>query len=835
MKFSDKWLAEHIGNAELAKLSQLTDLGFPLELIKDPRLGEYFCIGRVVSLAPHLHADRLRICVVDDGKGHREIVCGDCNLQENQITVVALPGAVLPDGTKIKKSKLRGIESAGMLCSEKELGLEVTHDGVINLESKYTQARNYVGHRADELLASEGRIWDIEVGFNRPDMLCIAGIARELVAIQNRAQALDDQKDYIQNNPIKINDQFTPVISSNQKNTHINIDLKGDWHALFCVAHMPNKTPQYIQERIALRGCGTHTFPVDLTNYIMYDCGHPMHAFDADKIQGTLVLREAREDEEIELLSGESIALKAGIMIFADDLGPISVAGVMGGKRTGCDESTKRILFETMWLNDVPQDIAHSDSWKLFSRGADKLGPRKAMHKTLELLNTHGCKCEKVYEFGKPEENQRLEFKKSDIAKILGVESDPVPYLEKLGFRCIPISKSNQTTPNSLQCSRINIKITSSEQQEYECILPSWRSDISTTECLAEEVGRIYGYDKIPIIRLELLGKLHQKSTNIREMFLTMGLHESYNNHLVSSSTVTPVNSRKGLRQSLLPGLWEICKQQLRQKVIQWPGIFEVGACFALDNDKLQKPNNIPAFDKMIKYLQDNDLEINKHNAVKYLQCNDTELDNFVKYFHSTSTNNTALVDFFTPTARSNVCQIQHIAALCNPDLPQFGHKVLIQELITTLQDTFGLKLHRRESLIKPKLLKKPTCISFATDNGVWIWAGTLDPALTYKETRNLVYALECSLPTHQKPIAHNLRPRNCDQVWRDVTVEFDGHSLELYIALRNQISHSEIDFIEQYNKAVTFRVWMDSTADIENLILNYKDLMVKNGARLTD
>jgi hypothetical protein len=479
---------------------------------------------------------------------------------------------------------------------------------------------------------------------------------------------------------------------------------------------------------------------VDLTNYVLYDVGHPMHAFDVDKIRGGLVLRRARQGESIELLSGEVARLDPGTVVFADAEGPVSIAGVMGGERTKCDKSTKRVLFEAMWLESVPSGI-ESDACKIFSRGADVLGPRRAMQRLLGLIGEY----DGVQEFGEPRRLTELEFSGDEICGILGVDVDCKEYLQR--SECEIVGGGG-----------------------YVCRVPSWRRDLQDVYALAGEVGRLYGYQKLPVKRSAHQGVVLKRAGDVREVLLGLGLDEVLNNHLTSTGCIRPRDAKtsRGLRQSLLPGVWEHCKQQLCQRAVQWAGVFEVGACFGVDN---------------------------------------------------------GVVDFCTETRSGRIGQVRCVTAVCNPEIPRFVREVNVGHVALALQDGLGLRF--------VGCAKDESGVCLIGEGGVRMWLGVLDVAWTASATKHPVYALECVLPTGFRCVHQDFKLKNYSQTWRDLTFVYDGDALVLALLLRNQCQHSQIECIDEYGSAITFRVYMDSTGKIEEIVERCVALAKVQGARL--
>src|SRR5210317_1763640 len=365
MKISESWLKEwaphNLASADLCH--QITMAGLEVDAI-DPVAGEFsgVVVGEIITAEQHPDADKLRVCTVNAGQAEiLQIVCGAPNARVGLKAPVALVGAHLPGDFKIKKSKLRGVESQGMLCAEAELGLSDASEGLMELPTDAP-----VGTDFRDYLDLEDNTIEIGLTPNRADCLSIRGIAREVAVLTggdlNESAA-------------------TPVPITASSTIEVAIEAKNACpvYAARVIEDVDNtaETPLWMQER--LRRCGVRPKDplVDVTNYVMLELGQPMHAFDADKLAAPIVVRMAREGEQFELLDGKEITVNAETLLITDQVGPIAFAGVMGGARSAISSSTKRVVLESAFFaplamaGQARKQGMHTDASHRFERGVD--------------------------------------------------------------------------------------------------------------------------------------------------------------------------------------------------------------------------------------------------------------------------------------------------------------------------------------------------------------------------------------------------------------------------------------------------------------------------------
>ena len=476
MKFSENWVREWVNPSISTEqlCDQITMLGLEVDGVEKVA-GDFtgVVVGEVVECAQHPDADKLRVTKVNVG-GDRllDIVCGAPNCRQGLKVACATEGAVLPGDFKIKKTKLRGQPSEGMLCSFSELGIDVDADGIIELPLDAP-----VGTNLREYLDLDDKAIEISLTPNRADCLSIAGVARE-VGVVNKQVVNQPHFDAV---PATISDK-------------VQIELKAPEacprYLLRVVKNVNVKaqSPIWLQEK--LRRCGIRSIDpiVDITNYVLLELGQPMHAFDASKVSQPVQVRLANNGEELVLLDGTTAKLQSNTLVIADQTGPLAMAGIFGGQASGVDaETTKDVILEAAFF--APLAIAgrarqyglHTDSSHRFERGGDFTLQRHAMERaTALLLNICGGEageiCEVVSEQYLPKVNE-VTLRREKLDGLLGhyIEVETVTEIfERLGFA---VKYANDV---------------------WTVTSASWRFDIEIEEDLIEEVARIYGYNSIP-------------------------------------------------------------------------------------------------------------------------------------------------------------------------------------------------------------------------------------------------------------------------------------------------------------------------------------------------
>ena len=475
MKFSEQWVREWVNPVVSTEqlCEQITMLGLEVDGV-EAVAGKFngVVVGEVVECAQHPDADKLRVTKVNVG-GDRllDIVCGAPNCRQGLKVACATEGAVLPGDFKIKKTKLRGQPSEGMLCSFSELGIDVEADGIIELPVDApigTDLREYLGLNDNAI--------EISLTPNRADCLSIAGISREIGVVNKQPV----NQPHFEAVPATISDK-------------VQIDLQAPEacprYLLRVVKNVNVKaeSPMWMQEK--LRRCGIRSIDpiVDITNYILLELGQPMHAFDAAKVAQPVQVRFAKEGEELVLLDGSTAKLQSNTLLIADQNGPLAMAGIFGGAASGVNSETKDVILESAFF--APLAIAgrarqyglHTDASHRFERGVDFELAHKAMERATALLlkicgGEAGEICEASSEAHLPKVNT-VQLRRSKLDALLGhhIETESVTEIfHRLGF--------DVTYANDI----------------WTVTSASWRFDIEIEEDLVEEVARIYGYNSIP-------------------------------------------------------------------------------------------------------------------------------------------------------------------------------------------------------------------------------------------------------------------------------------------------------------------------------------------------
>ena len=489
MQFSELWLREWANPAlETQELvDQITMAGLEVDAI-EAAAGEFsgIVVGQILSFEKHPEADKLNVCKVTDGSEEFQIVCGAPNVREGMKIPFAQIKAVLPSedgkGFKIKKAKLRGVESFGMLCAEEELGLADKSDGLWDLPADAplgTCMREYLG------LSKEGRddkIIDVDLTPNRGDCLSIAGLSRE-VGVLNK---VDVTAPVIEAVAATIEDTIDVQLQdSNACPRYVGRVIKG--------INVKAATPLWMQEKLRRSGIRSIDPVVDVTNYVLLELGQPMHAFDLAKLDGGIIVRKATQDETLVLLDEQEIKLNSDTLVIADSSKALAMAGVMGGAESGVSSDTEGaettdILLESAYFNPIA--IAgkarnyglHTDSSHRFERGVDFELQRTAVERaTALLLEIVGGEAGPVVE-------KTSEADLPSCAEITLVEAN----IEKMLGLTIEVSEVEEIL------TRLGMNV-SKVDSGWKVIAPSYRFDMAIEADLIEELARIYGYNRLPV------------------------------------------------------------------------------------------------------------------------------------------------------------------------------------------------------------------------------------------------------------------------------------------------------------------------------------------------
>lgn len=600
MKLSEKWLREWVNPAidTQTLADQLTMAGLEIESLTQPAgTFNHVIIGKIQHAEQHPKADRLRVCQVDvNGPALLNIVCGAPNAREGIKVAVAMIGAILPNGMEIKRAKLRDVESEGMLCSTQELGIFDDSEGIIELPEDAP-----LGEDLRQYLDLDDMIFEISITPNRGDCLSVAGIAREIAALNHS----------VINEPI-----IHPISAQLSEIKAVNVDCP-DACEQYCGRVIKNlmppvQAPRWLVDRVKRSGTRSISPIVDITNYVLYELGQPLHAFDLETLQGDITVRMANAGETLILLDGQTVTLNPETLIIADEQGPIAMAGIMGGQRTAVTEKTRHIFLESAWF--TPTVIAgkarqyglSTDAAYRFERHVDPTLTQKAMNRAVQLIldicgGDVGLETEVITEDSPTLNNPLLSLHFNNVERLLGIQlidSDKQDLAQR--FKCLGLRVLSQTT------------------DVWQVGIPPHRSDIHLEVDLIEEIARLYGYQRIPSATLKTALTAHARPENklsiesFCDTLVTRGYHEtiSYSfvnaekqallypeNHVGALSTsrkssltlLNPISSEcSQMRKGLWPGLLEAASYNQNRQT-QDIRLFEFGTRFVIENNVLQE------------------------------------------------------------------------------------------------------------------------------------------------------------------------------------------------------------------------------------------------------
>ncbi|MBK7493376.1 MAG: phenylalanine--tRNA ligase subunit beta [Nitrosomonas sp.] len=580
MKFSENWLRSFVNpplsSTELAHA--LTMAGIEVESI-EPVAATFdkVIVAEVLAVEKHPEADRLKVCKVKTGRAEEDvlqIVCGAPNVSTGVKVPCALIGATLP-GFTIKKSKLRGIESAGMLCSAKELGISDAADGLLLLPGDAPVGMDFRGYY--EL---DDHVFTLKLTPNRADCLGVLGVAREVAAITSAELSLLERKPIAE----EINDTLAVQV------------MASGACPLYCGRIMRDinlnmPTPLWLTQRLVRSGLRSINPIVDITNYVLLETGQPMHAFDLEKIKGNIQVRYAGRDEKMQLLNGNQIDLDSGMLLIADEQKPLALAGIMGGLDSGVTQGTTDIFLESAFFS--PDTISgksfqlgfSSDSAYRFERGVDFAATRDVLEYATQLIQTIcGGKAGPVTEI-KHELPQRssVHVRVERIKRVLGIDigkQQVIDYFNRLRFEFL------------------------ANEDAFNVIPPSYRFDLAIEEDFIEELARIYGYDQIPVhfphggMAMLPASETKYSTIDIKRSLTARDYQEVINYAFVdadweldlvnNSKPITlqnPIASQMSvMRSSLIGGLISNLQFNLNRKKTR-VRLFEIGCCFIRDDE----------------------------------------------------------------------------------------------------------------------------------------------------------------------------------------------------------------------------------------------------------
>ncbi|WP_251978032.1 phenylalanine--tRNA ligase subunit beta [Salinicola avicenniae] len=585
MKFSEAWLREWV-SPELdtqALADAVTMAGLEVDAVEP--VGAVFdgvVVAEVMAKAPHPDADKLNVCQVEDGSGEQvQVVCGAPNVDVGQKIPFARVGAVLPDDFKIKKAKLRGVESRGMICSASELGLEEERSEGIHV----LPADAPVGQDFRAWLQLDDHTIEVDLTPNRGDCLSLRGMAREVGVLTREAvtppamQAVAPQHD--ERFPVDI--QATEQCPRYLGRVLRNVDLSAP-------------TPLWMVERLRRSGIRSIDAAVDVTNYVMLELGQPMHAFDLDRLSDGVVVRQASEGESLTLLDGQTVALSTETLVIADGTGPLALAGIMGGENSGVAAGTRHLFLEAAFF--TPLAVAgkareyglHTDASHRFERGVDPALTAMAMERATTLL---------------------MEIVGGEPGPVIEAGVDGIPSAMRANVRlrrarldaCLGVSLPADEVADIL--TRLGMVVETGESG-WQVDVPSWRFDVAIEEDLIEELARIHGYNRLPVRRTQALlalkadNEAEQPLRRLRRHLVSRGYQEAVTYSFVSPdlqallmpdaispTLANPISSDMSvMRYSLFPGLIKALQHNLNRQQ-QRVRLFETGLVFQGELDAL--------------------------------------------------------------------------------------------------------------------------------------------------------------------------------------------------------------------------------------------------------
>jgi phenylalanyl-tRNA synthetase beta chain len=585
MKFTLSWLKDHLDTlASLAEIvDTLTRVGLEVEGVEDPG-AKYagFVVGHVIEARQHPNADRLRVCVVDAGSGPLQVVCGAPNARTGMKSVFSPVGTYIP-GKRITLAKgvIRGVESNGMLCSAAELELSNDHDGIIELPDDAP-----IGAAYAHFAGLDDPVIDVALTPNRPDATGVAGIARDLAAAglgtlkTPKPKAFDGAFDC----PTDVRLDFAPS----------DAQLCPAF-ALRSVRGVTNgPSPEWMQKRLRAIGLRPISALVDITNYVTFDRGRPLHVFDLAKVDGDLTVRRARPGESVLALDGKTYTLDDSMVVIADAKGVESIAGVMGGEHSGCDETTRDVLIESaLW---DPTNIAQTgrrlgivtDARYRFERGVDPDFCLPGCDLATELvLSICGGEPSRMTVAGDPATPRRtIDFPYGEVKRLIGVDvprSEGEAILGRLGF--------------SVDGGKV--------------LVPSWRPDVQVKADVVEQIIRIAGLERAPptpLPRLDdgvaapVLTPLQKRTRLAKRTLASLSLREAVTWSFISKTAAelfgggqpslalaNPIAADlSDMRPSLVPGLVVAAERNARRALTD-VALFEVGQIFLGPGDTDQR------------------------------------------------------------------------------------------------------------------------------------------------------------------------------------------------------------------------------------------------------
>jgi phenylalanyl-tRNA synthetase beta chain len=581
MKLTLPWLKEHLEtDASLAEIvDKLTMIGLEVENVEDKAdLLKPFVIASVISAEKHPNADRLKVCMVDIGDGNPiQVVCGAPNARTGMKGVFSAPGTFIPGkNITLTVGTIRGVESRGMLCSAAELMISDDHEGIIDLPADAPVGKSYV-----EWAGASEPVIEINLTPNRPDCTGVSGIARDL-----GATSIGTYNDKIPK-PAKSSFPCPVKVTLDFGKTPSLCPAFG----LRLVRGVKNgPSPDWLQKQLTAIGLRPINALVDITNFITFDRGRPLHVFDADKVHGNLAVRRAKNGEKLLALDGKTYTLDEAVCVIADEKGVESLSGIMGGEATGCSETTTNVLVESaLWdefnIAQTGRKLGiNSDARYRFERGVDPAFMLPGLELATQMvLDLCGGEASEIIVAGDPTPKEKIiDFPLSELPRLTGLKlplADLRRVLEKLGF------------------------FTAGQGERVKVAVPSWRPDIHGRADIVEELVRIVGVDRVPSTRFAreqarkpVLTAIQNRTRKAKRALAARGLLEAVTWSFVSKreaelfggggpelALANPIAAElSDMRPSLIPGLI-MAAQRNADRAFPDTAVFEVGQIFKGD------------------------------------------------------------------------------------------------------------------------------------------------------------------------------------------------------------------------------------------------------------
>ncbi|HPI38192.1 MAG TPA: phenylalanine--tRNA ligase subunit beta [Ignavibacteriaceae bacterium] len=641
MKISLNWLKNYIdlSGIPIDEIeSALTMVGLEVENVENQeKMFNNFVIGYVKEKNKHPKADKLTVCIVSTGDEEHTVVCGAPNVDAGQKIVLALPGAIVPqNGIVISKAKIRGVESNGMICSEAELGIGNDHSGILVLDSSLKE-----GMTLSEAMQLNDVIFEIGITPNRPDALSHIGVARDLAALYNRKMNLPETK---QSHSEKNVSEFASVEVEDAINCPrysakvvLNVEIKD--------------SPLWLQQRIKSIGLRPINNVVDVTNFILYELGQPLHAFDLDRLSGKkIVVKKAGAVSDFVTLDSKQRKLTPETLLICDAKNPVAIAGVMGGENSEVTTATQNVLIESAYFN--PSSVRKTsktlglstDSSYRFERGCNPhITPLAAERAAQLIAEMSGGEIVEGLIDVYPAKilPKEISLRKQQVERILGY---PIPDKK---IRNIFIGLGFEILSEDKDCMFISV--------------PPFRPDIEREIDLIEEIARINGYDNIPTISrigITLQEKIDETSftSELKEILSGLGFNEMYSTTLqgeksanLTGNAIKLLNpssiEMSFLRTSLIPGGIETVKKNLnvKEKNIM---LFEIGKVFQKVNEKIESFDDFIEQERLLVLLAGNANEKKWYASERNFDFFDLKgyvfalfkkknLDNFIPYSYN--------------------------------------------------------------------------------------------------------------------------------------------------------------------------------------------------------